>query len=287
MVDIFAVLHQQDQAVLTPAETDDYRYQHMGTGDWEAWGPELGPLQQAIDDWREQLAGIERPWLCWCVLDRFCRIQQKLVLEFGWTPVVGNDPRAQEPTLLPGACRFEVNRLLQLPTIWLHFTMEFVYALAPRMACWHSDLLVSRKNMEHLVRVFDTLDDGETASYRPRGWWLRRSQPCPGLACATTRGASQDQWDHGTGWWKWFSKHPNFRGPVAVHDRDWDTGRGIWYWRKHFDGRVRRVFPDETGHCRMPWKLWKSHMTKGQAMQEYYDLNELLHKLQITDLDKD
>ncbi len=270
------------QPAIAPGE---YRYQHLGTGDWEAWGPELGPLELAIEDWQRQLAGIERPWLCWSVVDRFCRIQQRLVMEFGWTPVVGRDPRGDAPTVLPGAVRFDVNKLLKLPTVWAHFPMEFVYAFAPRMACWHSDLLVGRRNMEHLVETFDSLDDGETAAYRPRGWWLRKALPCPGLAYATTRAASRDQWEHGCGWWRWFCKHPNFRGPVAVAEEEWDTGRGIWYWQKHFDGSVRRVFPDETGHCRMPWSVWKNAMSKGSAMREYYDLDSLLRTLEIADLD--
>ncbi|MEE9294270.1 MAG: hypothetical protein V3W34_04795 [Phycisphaerae bacterium] len=283
--DIIPVECQQTHCPTLDLTEDVYRHEHLGTGDWEAWGPELGPLEQAIRDWKVQLQGIEKPWLCWCVLDRFCRIQQRLALEFGWTPVVGCDPRAEQPTILPGAVRFDANRLLDLPTVWLHFTFEFVYAFAPRLACWHSDLLVSRPNMENLVRVFDRLDDGETAAYRPRGWWLKNGLPCPGLACATTRGASRDQWDHGCGWWKWFCKHPNFNGPVPVEDRDWDTGRGIWYWQQHFGGVVRRVFPDEAGHCRMPWSVWKSNMTKTQAIQAYYDVDQLLRKLQIADLD--
>ncbi len=114
---------------------------------------------------------------------------------------------------------------------------------------------------------------------------MKRALPCPGLACATTRGASQDQWDHGCGWWKWFCKHPNFRGPLPVDDRDWDTGRGIWYWQKHFGGVVRRVFPHETGHCRMPWSQWKGRMAKGDAMQACRDVDELVKRLQIADLD--
>lgn len=269
--------------VITP---ETYRREHLGTGDWEAWGRGLGPLESAIDDWREQLSGIERPWLCWGVADRFCRVQQRLVLEFGWTPVVGHDPRGEEPTILPGAVRFDANRLLNLPTVWLHFTMEFVHAIAPRMACWHSDLLVSRHNMEHLVTVFDALDDGETAAYRQRGWWLRKQHPCPGLACATTRGASRDQWEHGCGWWKWFRKHPNFRGPAPVPDHHWDTGHGIWYWQKHFGGGLRRVFPDETGHCRMPWTRWKGRLTKTETMTHCHDVDDIVRRLQIADLDE-
>ncbi len=276
------VIETRGPLVVSP---EQYQWHHRGTGDWESWGPDVTSLADVLDDWREQLAGIEKPWLCWGVVDRFCRIQQKLILEFGWTPVVGADPLGDTPTILPGAVRFDVNRLLNLPTVWVSFPMEFVYAYTDRLACWHSDLLVSRKNMERLVRSFNALDDGETAAYRPRGWWLKKGLPCPGLACATTRAASLNQWEHGCGWWKWFRKHPNFNGPVPVPDCDWDTGRGIWYWGKHFGGRVKRVFPDESGHCRMPWQLWKQGMSKGQAMQAYYDLDPLLHRLRIADLD--
>jgi hypothetical protein len=267
------------------SEMSAYRLNHLGTGCWESWGPQLGPLESAIEDWATQLTNIEKPWLCWSVLDRFCRIQQRLTMEFGWTPVVGWDPRGEKPTILPGSVPWDVNRTLGLPTIWGHFPVEFVYRFAPRLAVWHSDLLLSRKNMEQIVRVFDSLDDGETAAYRPRGWRFRKTQPCPGLAACNTRGASQDQWEKGCGWWRWYIKHPNFPG-ASRDESDWDSVRGIFYWQKHYGGRVRRVFPDERGHCRAPWSEWKGRMTKGEAMAGFHDIGVVARELGIADLDE-
>lgn len=264
---------------------DQYRYDHLGTGCWESWGPELGPLELAIEDWRDQLAGIEKPWLCWCVVDRFCKIQQRIVAEFGWTPVVGHDPKGETPTILDGSVQLDANKYLNLPTIWHAFVPEFTFAIAPRLAFWHSDLLVSRKHMQYLVNMFDNLRDGETAACRQRGWWLKKTQPCPGLVAATTREASRDQWRHGCGWWKWFSRHPNFRDDYVCNEQTWDTGRGIWYWQKNHDGCARRIVPDETGHCRVPWQQWKGQSYKGDTMTDHHDVGQVVKALGIKDLD--
>lgn len=274
------------QAGPSTVVVSDYRREHMGTGDWEAWGPVLGPLDEAIQNWRAQLSGIERPWLCWCVLDRFCRIQQRMVAEFGWTPVVAGDPRAESPTILPGSVRFDCNRSLELPTMWMWFVLEFVYQLAPKMAFWHSDFLTNRPDMERLVAVFERLDDGETAAYLPRRPWVTKAAPCPGLVACATRGGSLDQWNHGCGWWRWFSKHPNFRGRFELRGDNWDHGCGIRHWKRHYGGVVRRVVPSERGHCKVPWGRWKGKMSKGQSIASFHNIDEIVKRLDIADLDE-
>jgi len=278
-------MEPSNSATATIAAADSYRLEHVGTGDWEAWGQQLGPLTDAISDWRRQLAGIDKPWLCWHVLDRFCRIQQRLVQEFGWTPLVAGDPRAGEPRVLPGSVPFHPNRTLKLPTMWMWFVLEFVYEIAPRMAFWHSDFLVSRRDMEHLVAVFEQLDDGETAAYMPRTRWLQHSAPCPGLAACATRGGSRDQWDHGCGWWRWFSKHPNFRGEYRVRGDNWDHGYGIRYWKQHHDGVVRTVAPSDRGHCKTPWGQWKGQMSKAESIAAFHDIDHVIAELGLTDID--
>ncbi len=265
---------------------NDYRREHIGTGDWEAWGPEMGPLGPALEDWRAQLSGIEKPWLCWCVHERFCRIQQRLVMEFGWTPVVGRDPRVGEPYVLPGGVRFHCNQVLGLPTMWMWFPLEFVHRLCAKMAFWHSDFLASRRDMEGLVSVFEALDDGETAAYAPRRRWLRRSNPCPGLAACATRGGSLDQWERGCGWWRWFAKHPNFRGHFELRGDNWDHGYGIRYWRDHYGGVVRPVVPSDRGHLKVPWGRWKGRMSKSESIEQFHDVDAALTALGIADLDR-
>ncbi|NOT01372.1 MAG: hypothetical protein HOP29_12170 [Phycisphaerales bacterium] len=267
------------------AGDDPYRLEHRGSGDWEAWGRDLELLTDAVADWRAQLAGVDRPWLCWCVLDRFCRIQQRLVMEFGWTPVVGGDPRAGAPTILPGAVPMDCNRVLQLPAMWMWMPVEFAHELAPRLAFWHSDLLVGRRDMERLVRTFDVLDDGEVAAYRPQLPRFGRTAPCPGTAACTTRAAARDQWDHGCGWWRWFTKHPNFAGEFAVAAEHWDHGYGLRYWKRHYGGMVRPVSPSERGHCKLPWGRWKGTMSKGRSIESFFDIGQLVRELGIADLD--
>ncbi len=264
---------------------NEYRRMHSGTGDWEAWGAELGRIAAAVTDWRCQLRGIEKPWLCWNVSDRLCRIQQRLVLEFGWTPVVDGDPLAGAPTLLPGAIRFDCNRLLDLPTMWMWFPVEFVHRFTSKLAFWHSDLIVSRRDMDCLVKTFDRLDDGETAAYMPRVRWWSKAAPCPGLAACATRGGSKDQWDHGCGWWRWFAKHPNFQGNYQHRGDNWDHGYGIRYWAKHYGGVIRKVSVDERGHCKVPWDRWKGKMSKAESIESFHNVDEIVRRLDIADLD--
>ncbi len=276
-----------DATLAKPSRVEpDYRLDHKGSGDWEAWGPDLGSLADAIADWKQQLSGIDRPWLCWNVYDRISHIQQQIVLEFGWTPVVGCDPLVDPPALVPGAKPFDANRLLQLPTMWMWFPIEFTFQFAAKLAFWHSDFLVSRRDMEHLVRTFDELDDGETAAYLPRRWWTRKAEPCPGLAACATRGGSRHQWEKGCGWWRWFAKHPNFQGTFQPQGDNWDHGYGIRYWRKHCGGCVKPVHPSDRGHCNVPWSKWKGQMSKAESIQTYHRLDALIESLDIADLDQ-
>jgi hypothetical protein len=77
--------------------SEEYLRGHLGTGDWEAWGGSIEGIIQAAARWRQQLEGVNRPWLCWNVSPRWCVLQQRLVRSVGWTPVVGYDPRVGPP----------------------------------------------------------------------------------------------------------------------------------------------------------------------------------------------
>src|SRR5438876_4443353 len=81
----------------------------IGTGNWKAYTLPLERIYAAAGMWRRQLEGVEKPWLCWNVSPRWSLVQQKLVREVGWTPVVGFDPRAGAPPLIAGALLIDFN----------------------------------------------------------------------------------------------------------------------------------------------------------------------------------
>src|SRR5438105_4818368 len=70
----------------TPAE----KAVAKGHGNWACWDAgELDRLLAIADGWARQLPPGDRYWLCWNNDDVWCRLQQRLVLDVGWTPVVG------------------------------------------------------------------------------------------------------------------------------------------------------------------------------------------------------
>jgi hypothetical protein len=75
-----------------------------GVGSWSLFSSdEIVKVEQAAQHWKAALTGIDKPWLCWCVNDKWSIIQQKLVLSVGWTPIVGNDANIKHPTILEGS----------------------------------------------------------------------------------------------------------------------------------------------------------------------------------------
>ncbi len=68
-----------------------------GKGNWAGFDVPMEKVYEAATEWRQALAGVTRPWLCWNVSDRWCRLQQRLIQEVGWTPVIGFDPRCGPP----------------------------------------------------------------------------------------------------------------------------------------------------------------------------------------------
>jgi hypothetical protein len=229
-----------------------------GTGDWENFPIPLELIETAAAEWKQQLAGVQKPWLCWCVNDRWCLLQQSLVLEVGWTPVIGVDPRIECATVIPGAIRLDFNRHFQLPVMWPHFPLEFAFLWAPKLAFWHSDLLCRLDKLKSLARTFEELKDGEMAAVLDRGGMrnllnFKRHRYWE-LVCCTTRGASRDQFERGAGWWRHIECHPSCKDPAERSRRaalNWDSGIGIMYWKRSYGGRVRDLGLRELveGHC--------------------------------------
>ncbi len=229
-----------------------------GQGDWGAFNLPLERVFQAAAGWRERLAGTDRLWLCWNMSPRWCLLQQKLVREVGWTPLVGFDPRTGPPPTAPGAILIDFNAEFGFPVMWMHFALEFVFLYTGRLAFWHSDLLCRLPVMERLARTFETLEDGQTAAIRDTGGRrhllnLRHHRYYELCGC-TTRGASENQFYNGTGWWRRFEDHPKCLTAAERERRknyNWDHGAGIMYWKRFYHGPVVAVDPAGIweGHC--------------------------------------
>ncbi len=235
-----------------PRNQEDILYQ-VGTGNWEAFNASpfsLGDVQAAAGEWAAQLLGVERPWLCWNVDHAWCVAQQRLVKAVGWTPVVGFDPRVGPPPVEPGGVLIDFNARFRLPTMWLHFPLEFTHLYCSRLAFWHADCLIRLDKMRALSDLFRSLPDGEMAAVQPKEGWRTRIRPqmrryweVVGL---TTAAASRNQFENGCGWWISFANHMSSNPEVRAERSKyyWDSGVGIRYWHKSCGGRVHLI-PEE------------------------------------------
>ena len=229
-----------------------------GKGNWAVFNLPLEQIEAAAEEWRGALKGIERPWLCWNVSDRWCKLQQVLVQHVGWTPVIGFDPRSPKPSVLPGSILIDFNCHFGLEPMWMHFPLEFAFLFTERLAFWHSDLLCRLDVMNQLAKTFDETPDGSLAAVPQRGnlrhFFNFRSHRYWELVGCTTKSASADQFKHGTGWWRHFAHHPNCTDSRERTRRSryyYDHGVGIMYWKRRHGGQVIDI-PESLvneGHC--------------------------------------
>lgn len=232
-----------------------------GIGQWDYFlkaGRTVDEILRAAEDWRADLAGIKRPWLVWNVHPDWCLVQQRLVESVGWTPVVGGDPKYGAPPLTRAAVGVDFNRRLRLPMMYPHFVFEFVFAMgAPRLAFWHSDLLLRPDQMRFYADLFAALPDGSMAAVdqrvglRARLFKRQELRYWELLGCMTA-GASRDNWEKGCGWWCAFEQHPNCPDKGERESRaklHWECGVGIRYWADRYDGDV--------------WPIPESHVAAG------------------------
>jgi len=246
-------MKHQSHAAKSP---NRYRY---GKGNWNDFKIPLDHIEDAAAAWRQSLTGIEQPWLCWHVDDAWSKVQQALVVDVGWTPLVGGDPRAGSPPVHPKAVAIDFNRDLDLPAMSPMFVLEFIHLFAERLAFWHSDLLVRPEKMRALASMFASLEDGQMAAVIERGGWRnalrsKRHRYWELVGCST-RDASLDQFKNGCGWWMNFAQHPN--KPECHQETKrrrryyWDHGVGIMYWARRYRGHVLPIKPSfvEEGHC--------------------------------------
>ena len=229
----------------------------IGTGNWKAYTLPLERIYSAAERWKQQVEGVEKPWLCWNVSPRWSVLQQKLVRHVGWTPVVGFDPRAGAPPVIPEAILIDFNESFQFPVMWPHFPLEFMFLWAPRLAFWHADLLCRFTVLEKLAAMFESLPAGTMAAVLDKGG-LRNSLNFQShryweLCGCTTAEASADQFRNGAGWWRCWDHHINC-SPAERARRSaysYDSGVGILYWKNQYRGSVTDVGIKlvNEGHC--------------------------------------
>ena len=252
----------------------------------------------ASERWAPFFEQIKLPWLCWSVDEQWCLVQQRMVRDLGWTPVVGFDPRAGVPRLIEGAVLIDFNAGLDLPSMSMMFPLELVYLYADRLAFWHSDLMVRAPLLKDLSDAFKMLSDGQTMAVDLRNPWYKRMLGAyPGryweLIGCTTRGASRSQFDCGCGWWRKPVRHPNCPEGQELIEREkyfYDHGAGILIWEQRCGGKVLPIAakPVEEGHCsRIGNKRYKPQspndhrrdLRKDLAFN--YDLEDVCRKLDI------
>ena len=281
------------------ARRDELQFR-VGTGNWQAFTAldlPLEPIFEAARPWAEALRGVERPWLCWNVDSDWCLVQQKLVTLVGW------DPRIGRPALVPDAIPIDFNADLQLPVMWLHFPLEFVFLFADRLAFWHADFMVRKERMRDYAARFAALADGEMVATDPHISWRHklsvRGRRYWELIGCTTRGASRSQFEQGAGWWMNFQKHPNCPSEAERRRRAayyWDCGAGIFYWHRKLGGPLQLI-PElevEEGHCSRihnprykPVSPDTERRNLSVDLRHNYDLGEVCAKMGLGDLAPD
>ena len=204
-------------------------------------------MLEEADNWAVSFKGIDRPWLCWNVDDDWCHVQQRLVREVGWTPVVGFDPRVGPPPLFLGAVLIDFNARLKLPSMWMHFPLEFIFRFCDRLAYWHADCLLRIEKMRRYARMFADLRDGEMAAVGPRSVWrvpfaISKRRYWEVLGCST-RGASRSQFENGCGWWMNFPFHISSSAEQIEKRRHYyyECGVGIRFWVTKCGGRLQTI----------------------------------------------
>jgi hypothetical protein len=272
-----------------------------GTGNWQDFNIPLERVLEAAAEWRRQLAGVERPWLCWNVSPRWCQLQQRLVQSVGWTPVLGFDPRVGPPPVLPGSILIDFGAAFQLPVMWPHFPLEFAFLWTDRLAFWHADLLCRPEVMQQLARTFLSLENGQMAAVLDKGgrrnYLNFKSHRFWELCGCTTQGASENQFFNGTGWWRNFALHPKCRVTAERQRRQrysYDSGVGILYWKNRYNGSVIPIDIHliKEGHCSeimsKDYKDAPNHLTAlrdlSQELDANYNLDEVAQRLGLSHL---
>ena len=245
-------------------------------------------VEEAAAKWKKALEGVEKPWLCWNMNNRWCVLQQKLVAETGWTPVVGWDPNCGMacPELIPEAVAIDFNEILQLPVLFVHVPLEFAFLWVEKLAFWHADMILPRDRMRKAADMFERLKQGEMTAVKSYGglrniFRFSHHRYWEVLGC-TTRDASKDQFEKGCGWWRNNVYHQNIspgsKEQLLLKKYYDDHGVGIQIWKKHYGGKVHTIREGwiADGHFSA---ITCPNYIKGKSKSEEMDLNFDLDKI--------
>jgi hypothetical protein len=213
----------------------------------------------------------------------------------GWTPVVGHDTNIESPVVLPGSIYVNFNEGLNLPRLMAFFVLEWIFLFAERLAFWHADFLLSKKDMIKAAKCFEDLRQGEFAmpwgSSRPVMRFLARFRPINNsnrlfevIGC-TTREASLQQYKEGLGFWRNPQRHPENRSLPPDYPY-WEHSVGVSLWARRHPERHRLPEVDiKTGHANS-WKLpgLRETTPKQRLLEEYENIRDYAKKLGIGDL---
>jgi len=271
----------------------------IGCGTWATFPKDrLDFLFESVKNWRKALEGIEKPWLCWCIDDEWCLVQQRLVDTIGWTPVVGTDGKILHPKLIKKAVFVNFNEKLQLPRMYMEFPLEFVFLFTKKLAFWHSDFLAPVGIVKKVSQYFNSIANGEFIGVKdnigrlkslalllkgkeiPRRWYEV-------IGC-TTAEASQSQYECGCGWWRGIENHPNAKEKVINANPYWEHGVGIWFWEKYFGGKTRTLpinvnryhyATNKPGYKRQYDEKGRLKGEKHKELKRSFDLNKIVKDL--------
>lgn len=261
-----------------------------GTGNWGAFDLPLDAVMESARNWKREIGNERKLWLCWNISDRWSLLQQRMVIEAGWTPVVGHDPNCQPEKLsiLPGSIFIDFGKELGLKAVWPHFPLEFAFLWAPKLAFWHADLLMPMAKMQKFATLFDSIEDGQMAAVHSIGGlrqiFKRKAHRYWELLGCTTEAASRDQFEKGCGWWRNFHSHPN--GPIEEKSQRasyyYDSGVGISYWEHRYNSKVIRLNERDLidGHCsEIGHPHYKKSIHKGIELDLNFDLNSVAKRM--------
>lgn len=270
-----------------------------GTGNWRALRRSSDDLERAAEIWKQELGGVQKAWLCWNMNDKWCLLQQKLILEAGWTPIVGWDPNSKPDgpgKLVSGSLAIDFNKHLKFPVLFPHVPMELAFLWADKLAFWHADLILTREKMRKAVNVFENMNDGDVSavfSYGGLRTLFKREEHryWEVLGCIT-KSASADMFKHGCGWWRhWAKNHLN--APLDEHQISyrrsfcWDHGGGVLFWSKEHKGRINKISEKfiKEGHFSVTSKRnYQKGDSKSAEMDINFDLEQIAKRFGIVDL---
>ena len=267
-----------------------------GTGNWNTF-KSMDVVFKAAEKWKSETDRGGKFWLCWDINEKWCYLQQRLVLEQGWTPIVGWDPhqRPQPKYLATGALSINFNEVLQLPVLFMHVPLEFAFLWVEKLAFWHSDLILPRNKLNNLAKRFEKLKDGEMSAVRSYGgiknFLKEKSFRYFELIGCTTKGASRDQFEKGAGWWRHIAAHINAPKEPREQKRRRnfipEHGYGIRYWEKYYEGKVYPIKERyvHNGHFSGSGKTdYIRGTNRGEELDLNFDLSKIASKFEIHDL---